>query len=159
VVKQPPYEVTEVGWGEFDIVIEVHFLNKLEKPIVIYHTLKLFEGEGTIRVNKRTIAYELYDELIFKDPPKPLFEALMSEQTLKKRPFSHSQDWTRVEREQLALIDSARTNITNQLATIANKRLKMESEIAQIHAKMRGAASTGKLAKPATPAASSTTTA
>eukprot|EP01134_Creolimax_fragrantissima_P007083 CFRG7083T1 len=142
IVKQPPYEVTEVGWGEFEITIQVHFLNNCEKPISIYHMLKLFEGEGTVRLNKRSIAYELYDELIFKDPPKQLFEALMSEVASKKKPVTHCRDWAQVEKEQLVLIDTARATLTGQLAGIATKRLKLEQEIGEIQSKMRVSAST-----------------
>lgn len=41
-LDKPPWEVTETGWGEFDLSIKVFFSNETyEKPIVFYHHLKL----------------------------------------------------------------------------------------------------------------------
>ncbi|GAA5980470.1 hypothetical protein JCM10908_001663 [Rhodotorula pacifica] len=41
-IEQPPFEVTETGWGEFDIVIKVFFAPESgEKPITFNHHLKL----------------------------------------------------------------------------------------------------------------------
>ncbi|GAA5831737.1 hypothetical protein JCM11251_003861 [Rhodosporidiobolus azoricus] len=41
-IEQPPFEVTETGWGEFDIVIKVFFVPESnEKPLTFNHHLKL----------------------------------------------------------------------------------------------------------------------
>ncbi|GAA5928725.1 hypothetical protein JCM1841_001036 [Sporobolomyces salmonicolor] len=41
-IEQPPFEVTETGWGEFDIVIKIFFVPEAsEKPITFNHHLKL----------------------------------------------------------------------------------------------------------------------
>jgi len=42
VVSKPPYEVSESGWGEFEIQIKIYFNDLTEKPVTIYHGLKLF---------------------------------------------------------------------------------------------------------------------
>ena len=31
-----PYEVSETGWGEFEIVIKIHFHDPNEKPVTNY---------------------------------------------------------------------------------------------------------------------------
>jgi YEATS domain-containing protein 4 len=42
VVDKPPFEVTETGWGEFEIQIRVAFSSESgEKPITLFHVLKL----------------------------------------------------------------------------------------------------------------------
>ena len=42
VVSKPPYEVSETGWGEFEIQIKIHFHDSSgEKPVTIYHVLKV----------------------------------------------------------------------------------------------------------------------
>ena len=33
VVVKPPYEVTETGWGEFEIVIKIYFHDTNERPV------------------------------------------------------------------------------------------------------------------------------
>ncbi|GAA6013601.1 hypothetical protein JCM11491_002721 [Sporobolomyces phaffii] len=41
-IESPPFEVTETGWGEFDIIIKVFFvLEASEKPLTLNHHLKL----------------------------------------------------------------------------------------------------------------------
>ena len=32
-VDKPPYEVTETGWGEFEIVIKIYFHDPNERPV------------------------------------------------------------------------------------------------------------------------------
>lgn len=33
VVVKPPYEVTETGWGEFEVIIKIYFTDPNEKPV------------------------------------------------------------------------------------------------------------------------------
>lgn len=33
VVTKPPYEVTETGWGEFEVVIKIYFNDQHERPV------------------------------------------------------------------------------------------------------------------------------
>jgi transcription initiation factor IIF auxiliary subunit len=41
-IEQPPFEVTETGWGEFDVTIKVFFVAESnEKPLTFTHHLKL----------------------------------------------------------------------------------------------------------------------
>jgi len=36
VVMQPPYEVTETGWGEFEVIIKIYFHDPTERPVSNY---------------------------------------------------------------------------------------------------------------------------
>ena len=33
VVMRPPYEISETGWGEFEVVIKIFFADSAEKPV------------------------------------------------------------------------------------------------------------------------------
>lgn len=33
VVTKPPYEITETGWGEFEIIIKIFFIDPNERPV------------------------------------------------------------------------------------------------------------------------------
>jgi YEATS domain-containing protein 4 len=44
----PPYEVDELGWGEFEVNIKVYFVDQKEKPVSFYHLLKLYPVEGQL---------------------------------------------------------------------------------------------------------------
>ena len=35
VITKPPYEVSETGWGEFEVVIKIFFVDSAEKPVSI----------------------------------------------------------------------------------------------------------------------------
>ena len=33
VLTKPPYEINETGWGEFEVVIKIYFMDSSEKPV------------------------------------------------------------------------------------------------------------------------------
>ncbi|XP_069117370.1 YEATS domain-containing protein 4-like [Argopecten irradians] len=39
VVTKPPYEVTETGWGEFEVIIKIYFVDPNERPCYITESL------------------------------------------------------------------------------------------------------------------------
>ena len=74
VLKQPPFEVTEVGWGEFDIQIKVHFASDANiRPVEVTHFLKLYpKDQGPGQQNtKKPVVNEIYHELIFTGKARP----------------------------------------------------------------------------------------
>ena len=48
IVSKPPYEVSETGWGEFEIQIRIYFNDLTEKPVTLYHGLKLFHTNEAV---------------------------------------------------------------------------------------------------------------
>ncbi|KAG6850187.1 hypothetical protein H0H93_016615 [Arthromyces matolae] len=77
-VDKAPFEVSETGWGEFDIQIRINFIAESgEKAIVVYHHLKLHPwnatGEPEIPPLEQAILAGpvhswQYDEIVFHDP-------------------------------------------------------------------------------------------
>jgi len=81
-VEHPPYQVTETGWGEFEIIIKLHFhpgvdLGINEKNFQIFHALKLhpYNPQQPPRENGEVHSI-LYDELVFNEPTEKVFEIL-----------------------------------------------------------------------------------
>eukprot|EP00727_Mastigamoeba_balamuthi_P003621 m51a1_g13256 putative yeats family protein isoform 3 (206) ;mRNA; f:996-1689 len=75
VIESPPFLVTEHGWGEFDIAITIYFVEAaMEKPITLYHPLKLFErhASGGTPIVDPIVVGERYDELVFRDPTEDM---------------------------------------------------------------------------------------
>ncbi|KAL6063735.1 YEATS domain-containing protein 4, variant 2 [Balamuthia mandrillaris] len=81
VVDKPPFEITETGWGEFELAIRIHFVDASERPVDLYHPLVLYPLEpegpalvpGTVsdavrRSEKIPVIRENYDEIVFKNP-------------------------------------------------------------------------------------------
>lgn len=88
VVTKPPYEITETGWGEFEIIIKIFFIDPNERPVsvmsiqyspnelpsmsklvfvsqvTLYHLLKLFQSDSNA-MPKKTVVSEFYDEMVF----------------------------------------------------------------------------------------------
>ncbi|KAF9405077.1 NuA4 histone H4 acetyltransferase complex and the SWR1 complex subunit, partial [Podila epigama] len=67
-IDKPPFEVTETGWGEFDILIKIHFQAVSgEKALSLYHHLKLHPYEEDLINNPglktNTVTSYLYDEV------------------------------------------------------------------------------------------------
>lgn len=42
IVTKPPYELTETGWGEFEIVIKIYFHDPNERPVSERNLLKRY---------------------------------------------------------------------------------------------------------------------
>ncbi|MCJ1311731.1 NuA4 histone H4 acetyltransferase complex and the SWR1 complex subunit [Agyrium rufum] len=74
------FEVTETGWGEFEVTMKLWFVNEAaEKPQSIYHNLKLHpygpDAERQ-RENKEPIISQQYDEVVFNEPVENFYEIL-----------------------------------------------------------------------------------
>ena len=79
-IEQPPFEVTETGWGEFEIQIRVHFVPEAsEKPMTLFHFLHL-HPYGPNKEEERdkglTVDAFQYEEILFGDPTEQFFEIL-----------------------------------------------------------------------------------
>jgi transcription initiation factor IIF auxiliary subunit len=41
VIDEPPFEIEEEGWGEFELAITLYFTDPTEKAVDLYHTLRV----------------------------------------------------------------------------------------------------------------------
>lgn len=84
-----PYELTEVGWGEFDILVRIHFHDDVaEPPVELYHRLKLYGDDAAPSNAKKPVVAEQYEELVFWEPTEPFFNRVAQTQ---RRPAPPSQ--------------------------------------------------------------------
>lgn len=79
-VDKPPFELSETGWGEFEVQIRINFVAESgEKAIILYHHLKLHPwtaiGEPEQPPPPLEVAAKMgpvhswqYDEIVFNDP-------------------------------------------------------------------------------------------
>ncbi|XP_024167572.2 transcription initiation factor TFIID subunit 14b isoform X2 [Rosa chinensis] len=70
VVESPPFELSECGWGEFEIAITLFFHSDVcEKPLNLFHHLKLYpEDESGPMSTKKPVVVESYDEIVLPEP-------------------------------------------------------------------------------------------
>lgn len=93
-IEKPPYEVSETGWGEFEIIIKIHFhtgseLGINEKNFQIFHALKLHPFNPLIVNENGDVHSVLYDELVFNEPTDRVFE-ILTQQPSNLLPFKLS---------------------------------------------------------------------
>ncbi|XP_071482103.1 YEATS domain-containing protein 4-like [Diadema setosum] len=127
VVSKPPYEVTETGWGEFEITIKIFFVDPNERPVTVYHFLKLFQSETNLMLGKKTLFSEHYDELIFQDPTAMMQQLLTGTRNLTLGSYKHETDFKELEGKTVAALQSARKKIRHEIQDL-NERLKQSKE-------------------------------
>jgi transcription initiation factor IIF auxiliary subunit len=75
-IEEPPFEVTETGWGEFEIQIKIYFSNEAsEKPMTLFHFLHL-HPYGPNKEEERdkglTVEAMQYEEIVHPHTSPPL---------------------------------------------------------------------------------------
>ncbi|XP_077932395.1 YEATS domain-containing protein 4 isoform X2 [Halichoerus grypus] len=93
VVTKPPYEITETGWGEFEIIIKIFFIDPNERPVTLYHLLKLFQSDTNAMLGKKTVVSEFYDEMIFQDPTAMMQQLLTTSRQLTLGAYKHETEY------------------------------------------------------------------
>ncbi|KAH8740123.1 Gas41 [Cryptosporidium ryanae] len=135
VVEKCPFEVTECGWGEFDIIAKVYFVDSTEKPVEIKHFLRLYPpGTTDVRNVKfptdnapsECVVSETCDEFIFFEPTEKFYEKLINGpiQPLPEhrlQPYFKKVDKSLLEKT----LAAAHASIQNEMAAL-------RAEIAQI---------------------------
>ncbi|KAK9451088.1 yeats family-domain-containing protein [Limtongia smithiae] len=133
-IEEPPFEVTETGWGEFEISIRVYFVPEAsEKNVVMYHHLKLHPYGPKAEQEKAegaSVTSLQYDEFVFNEPTEAIFEVLtqnpgaaLPRQKSARVPFSIQS-----ENEELDRL-SAAVNIVNENIMKQTERIKqLEAE-------------------------------
>ncbi|KAI8468593.1 MAG: yeats-domain-containing protein [Monoraphidium minutum] len=82
-VAVPPFELTEEGWGEFEMSVVLHFQpDAQEPPIEVYHHLRLYE-DGEVQgvplsANKKPVVSENIEELVFSEPHEGFYRRVMA---------------------------------------------------------------------------------
>lgn len=107
IIIKPPYEVSETGWGEFEVVIKIYFHDPtIYKPVTFYHILKLFqpptdgsapntEGPSTVPPiidTKKRLVSEFYDEIVFYEPSQLMQQMLNTIQPVSSGSWAHDTD-------------------------------------------------------------------
>ena len=75
-----PFEVTETGWGEFEVGIKMTFVPESgEKPASVYHQLKLHpwgDDAEAMREKRAPVVSQNYEEVVFNEPSEAFYDIL-----------------------------------------------------------------------------------
>ena len=76
--------MSETGWGEFEVSIDLVFRDPRLRPVRLYHLLKLYPldsppDQNIVRLDAEPVMYERYDELLFLNPQTPFMNEIFSQ--------------------------------------------------------------------------------
>ncbi|CEG78079.1 hypothetical protein RMATCC62417_12736 [Rhizopus microsporus] len=138
-VEQPPFEVSETGWGEFEIMIKIYFHQHTgEKQVILYHHLRLHPYEDDLNgqpwPKDKPVMSLLYDEFVFNEPTEQLYQlfsehnALTPNLPLKKtsKDITIPEFSVQLEEEEMKRLDKAQREIDSQIATLKQKLAALE---------------------------------
>lgn len=131
VVTKPPYEITETGWGEFEVVIKIYFHDPNERPVTLYHVLKLFQSETNIILGKKNLVSESYDEIIWHDPSPMMQQLLTTTRPFAVGPYKHETDFDEKKEKTLNAILLAKNKIRYEIGDLKEKLKQAKEAIAK----------------------------
>ncbi|XP_073065643.1 transcription initiation factor TFIID subunit 14b-like isoform X2 [Primulina eburnea] len=84
IIENPPFELSESGWGEFEIAMTLFFHGDVsDKPLHLFHHLKLYpEDESGPLSIKKPVVVEAYDEIVFSEPTEAFFARVQNHPAL-----------------------------------------------------------------------------
>lgn len=134
-IETPPFELTETGWGEFEIAVKIYFSSEAnEKNVATYHHLKLHpygeEAQQKSKENGGLVESYLYDELVFNEPTEAMFEILTSRPgaVLPAKKSETVKYSTQAESEELDRLSSGLESVYQQVQKTKDTIQKLETE-------------------------------
>ncbi|CRK99875.1 CLUMA_CG013178, isoform A [Clunio marinus] len=149
IVTKPPYEVSETGWGEFEVVIKIYFHDPtIYKPVTFYHILKLFQPpspdapaitnpeENAVQPppvidTKKRLVSEFYDEIVFHEPSQMMQQMLNTIQNVTSGSWTHDTDFEEKKVKSLEHILETRKKVKAEIAQLKEKLQLTRDKIAE----------------------------
>ncbi|KAL1449692.1 hypothetical protein WDU94_002176 [Cyamophila willieti] len=126
LLTKPPFEISETGWGEFELVIKIYFHDPNERPVTLYHMLKLFKTKDASCDATNSLLYnEYYEEIIFNEPTLTMYSTLAG--TVPHGPSSlgliapHSVNFEAAKAATLRQIIEAKKKLASEIAATKSK--------------------------------------
>ena len=118
-IDHQPYEVTEMGWGEFEVGVTLHFTQDArESEVTVFHRLKLYEEDGSLPTTKRPVVSETYDEVVFSEPYEDFYQRVSAHVPVASSIAMSQTQWVpqRIpEAEELARFHNARLRVAHMI--------------------------------------------
>lgn len=118
--------MTETGWGEFEVVIKIYFLDPTERPVTIYHILKLFQspvldGDSASLDSKKGLVSEQYEEIVFQEPTQFMQQLLENVQPLTNNQWKHDTDFEDKKIKTLQSVNNCKERVKAEIAVLKEK--------------------------------------
>lgn len=125
-----PFQVTETGWGEFEIIIKIFFADLNERVMTLHHFLKLYPAENATLYNGAflqgdNVVYLQYDEIIFNEPTEIMYKLLKEE----SEDYAFDGDMMMAEKAEIKAIETCRASVLKELEQLSETNLELEKEL------------------------------
>ena len=127
VFHDPPYEVTETGWGEFDVFVKIYFKCPKAKPVSFYHRVNLFPSKDNLKIDSATVALETYDEMVFPEPSNFMRSLLESTKSLEMNTFHF--DFIKMEKDLVDGLQKAQYKAAEEILDVREDIEKKQKQI------------------------------
>ncbi|KAJ3415643.1 YEATS domain-containing protein 4 [Chytridiales sp. JEL 0842] len=139
VIDKPPFEVTETGWGEFEILIKVTFHDTSEKPQQLYHQLLLYPKDevsiaAASAAPRNEVISEKYEEMVFNEPSEDMYEALNKE---APQHLTHSLFNANTEAREIKKYREVNELILAEIEKYSARSAKAEEKVKALQAEIR----------------------
>lgn len=143
VLTTPPFQVQETGWGEFELIIRIYFVDPNERPVTIYHHLRLFSHDPNNPnpvhqqiVKNKNVVSEHYDEIVFQDPSLMMSQILNAPpKPYTSGPYRHEIDFDAKAQKTTLDIAAAKKKVRAEIAVLKDRlrkalevKLKLEEQ-------------------------------
>ncbi|TIB71510.1 yeats-domain-containing protein [Wallemia mellicola] len=135
-LDKPPFVVSETGWGEFELVIRLHFSPESgERPLTLHHMLKLHPWNVTKSIPRDdglppTVHSWQYDEIVFNDPYESFYNLLIA-----NPPAELPDDGVVTKQardEESKKLNAVKKEVVQSTTKLRNELIKMENELKNI---------------------------
>ncbi|KAI1726606.1 YEATS family domain-containing protein [Ditylenchus destructor] len=139
VLDAPPFEITETGWGEFEVQIKLYFQDVNEKSVTAFLYLRLFQPLVTLDDGTQMVVNEYYDEIVFNEPTEQMYKAMISSANLKQQKSKQVEKYSKIKKqlkekleghnkEILAEIEDLRSSLRDALELIQKTQKELEND-------------------------------
>ncbi|VWU50981.1 YEATS domain-containing protein, putative [Hepatocystis sp. ex Piliocolobus tephrosceles] len=129
VYTQPPYEINEIGWGEFYLTVKIYFADSTASPVNIIHFVKLnTDGE----MSSPCVVNETYEEIIFKNPTISMYDKIIKSNNTKVASHKYQEYFKKYNTEQDTYIKKClnfQSDVQQEICFLMNEATMISKEI------------------------------
>jgi len=131
-VASYPFELSESGWGEFDMMIRLVFRDPSQAPLDIMHHLKLYPTDGSQMAIGQAVVSEFYDEIVIEQPSESMYQLVANAPELPIPSNPLSEHYTALnEEEDLRRIMAAQNFVTAEIERALRDLYALEGSLDQ----------------------------
>jgi YEATS domain-containing protein 4 len=142
-LTEPPYEVTERGWGEFEAQVRIVWKDSSERPILISHGIKLYPPGTAPNAaptdTETAVVAESYDEVVFTDPSETFYTQLLRVANLPPittyTQLKHFKGLS--DSEDMASLIEAQKFLHQELSAVKERMMGVDQSMQEVDAALR----------------------